>query len=62
MNNRISTELIMSIEKKRRELNILVTEKEIIDPQIIEKSEELDKLIYDYEFQNDYSSKKQEDF
>ena len=57
MNNRISSELIMNIEKKRRELNDLVIEKEILDPQIIEKSEELDKLIYDYEFQCDYQSK-----
>lgn len=58
MTSKISSELINNIEKKRRELNELVTKKEILDPQIIEKSEELDKLIYDYEFQSDYMNKK----
>lgn len=58
MTNKISSELIMNIEKMRRELNELVMIKEILDPQIIEKSEELDKLIYDYEFQNNYFTKK----
>lgn len=58
MTNARSSELIMNIEKKRRELNELVTIKEILDPQIIEKSEELDKLIYDYGFQNNYFTKK----
>lgn len=58
MTNHISSELIFNIEKKRRELNILVTNTEILDPLIIEKSQELDQLIYDYEFQNEYLSKK----
>lgn len=52
MTNKRRSELIMNIEKIRRELNELVMVKEILDPQIIKKSEELDKLIYDYEFQN----------
>lgn len=52
MINNISSELIISIEKKRRELNELVAKREISDPLIIKKSKELDKLICDYEFQN----------
>lgn len=53
MTCKMNSELIMNIEKTRRELNELVSMKEILDPQIIEKSEELDKLIYDYEFHNE---------
>ncbi|MGB3367562.1 MAG: aspartyl-phosphate phosphatase Spo0E family protein [Acidaminobacteraceae bacterium] len=58
MTNRKISELIMNIEKMRRELNELVTLKEILDPQIIEKSQELDKLIYDYGLQKSCFSKK----